>query len=129
MNLIQVRTVLVWMIISLKNYHYLDSYMESITPETISKIINQPEYLLFYFTAKWCGPCQKIKPMVVKLQEGLQTNNIKFYVIDIDDNDELCEKCNVSSVPTFILFKDKKEVGQCKGADIVPVANLIKPYC
>ena len=103
--------------------------MESITPETISQIINQPEYLLFYFTASWCGPCRKIKPMVLKLQEGLQTNNIKFYVVDIDANGDLCEKCNVTSVPTFILFKDKKEVGQCKGADIKAVAELLKPHC
>ena len=103
--------------------------MEEITPETISQIINQPEYLLFYFTASWCGPCRKIKPLVLKLQEGLETTNIKFYVVDIDSNGDLCEKCNVTSVPTFILFKDKKEVGQCKGANITAVAELLKPYC
>ena len=67
--------------------------------------------------------------MILKLQEGLQTTNIKFYMIDIDDNDDLCEKCGITSVPTFILFKDKKEVGQTKGANIESVANLIKPYC
>ena len=119
------------MIISLyKNKNiFLLNKMEYITEDNIREIINQPEYLLFYFTAKWCGPCQKIKPMILKLKEGLNTDKIKFYMIDIDDNDELCEKCNVTSVPTFILFKDKKEVGQCKGANIVPVANLIKPYC
>ena len=103
--------------------------MESITEDTIREIINQPEYLLFYFTAKWCGPCQKIKPMIIKLKEGLETDKIKFYMIDIDENDDLCEKCNITSVPTFILFKDNKEIGQCKGANIIPVAELIKPYC
>ena len=103
--------------------------MECITEENVKQIIEQPEYLLFYFTASWCGPCQKIKPQIIKLKEGLQTNNIKFYMIDIDENDTLCEKCNIKSVPTFILFKDKKEIGQCKGANIVPVAELIKPYC
>jgi thioredoxin 1 len=103
--------------------------MECITEDNVKDIINQPEYLLFYFTASWCGPCQMIKPQIQQLQEGLQSNHIKFYMIDIDENDTLCEKCNVSSVPTFILFKDKKEVGQCKGSNIVPVAELIKPYC
>lgn len=103
--------------------------MENITEENVSEIINQEEYLLFYFTAKWCGPCQRIKPMILELKEGLKTDNIKFYMIDIDENDDLCEKCKITSVPTFILFKNKKEVGQCKGADIISVANLIKPYC
>ena len=28
-----------------------------------------------------------------------------------------------------LLFKDKKEVGQTKGANIQSVAELIKPYC
>uniref|UniRef100_A0A6C0CCR5 Thioredoxin domain-containing protein n=1 Tax=viral metagenome TaxID=1070528 RepID=A0A6C0CCR5_9ZZZZ len=103
--------------------------MECINCDNVKTIIEQPEYLLFYFTAKWCGPCQKIKPMIIKLMEGLDSTKIKFYTVDIDENDDLCEKCNIKSVPTFILFKDKNEIGQCKGADIVPVANLIKPYC
>ena len=60
--------------------------MECITEENVKQIIEQPEYLLFYFTASWCGPCQKIKPQIIKLKEGLQTNNIKFYMIDIDEN-------------------------------------------
>ena len=103
--------------------------MDEITEDNVRDIIDQDEYLLFYFTAKWCGPCQKIKPMILKLKEGLQTDNIKFYMIDIDENDTLCEKCRITSVPTFMLLKDKKEVGQVKGANIVPVAELIKPYC
>ena len=103
--------------------------MEEVTTDNIRDIISQPHYLLFYFTATWCGPCQKVKPMILQLKEGLQTDNVKFYLVDIDENDDLCATCNVTSVPTFILFKDKKEVGQCKGASIVPVAELIKPYC
>ena len=103
--------------------------MDSVNVDNIKEIINKPEYLLFYFTASWCGPCQKIKPMILELQKGLQTNNVKFFMVDIDENDDLCEKCNVKSVPTFILFKDKKEVGQCSGANIQSIADLIKPYC
>ena len=103
--------------------------MDEITEDNIRDILNQSEYLLFYFTAKWCGPCQTIKPLILKLKDGLKTDNIKFYLIDIDENDDLCEKCKVTSVPTFILFKDKKEVGQTKGANILSVAELIKPYC
>ena len=103
--------------------------MEEITQDNITQILQQDEYLLFYFTASWCGPCQKIKPMILKLKDGLQTDNIKFYTIDIDENDELCEKCGITSVPTFILFKNKKSLGTTKGANIVSVAELIKPYC
>ena len=103
--------------------------MEEITEDNISDILNQSNYLLFYFTAKWCGPCQKIKPMILKLKEGLKTDKVKFYMIDIDENDDLCEKCRVTSVPTFILFKDRQSVGVTRGANIVSVAELIKPYC
>ena len=103
--------------------------MDEITEDNIREILQQDEYLLFYFTAKWCGPCQTVKPMILKLKEGLKTDNIKFYMVDIDENDNLCEKCGITSVPTFMLLKDKQEVGQVKGADIVPVAELIKPYC
>jgi len=67
--------------------------------------------------------------MIQKLSEGLDETKIKVCMVDIDEHDDLCEKCNVKSVPTFILFKNKEEVGQCGGANIEAVAELIKPYC
>ena len=62
------------------------------TDKNFNEQIGANKLSLVQFSASWCGPCRKIKPMVLKLQEGLQTNNIKFYVVDIDANGDLCEK-------------------------------------
>ena len=103
--------------------------MKSITENDISFMKDKECYILFYFTAKWCGPCQKIKPLLEKLSEGSDPTKLEIYMVDIDENDDLCEKCGITSVPTFMLFKHKEEVGQCGGANIEKVADLIKPYC
>ena len=49
-------------------------------------------YILYYFTASWCGPCQRIWEDFLKLTESYQ---IIFFKIDIsdDENNEICEKC------------------------------------
>ena len=103
--------------------------MKSIENNDISMLKDKTCHILFYFTATWCGPCQKIKPMIQKLSDGLTTDTLRIYMVDIDENDDLCEKCGITSVPTFMLFKNKEEVGQCGGANIEKVADLIKPYC
>ena len=103
--------------------------MKEIRNNDISSLKGKECYILFYFTASWCGPCQKIKPMIQKLSDGLTTDSLRIYMVDIDENDDLCEKCGITSVPTFMLFKNKEEVGQCGGANIEKVAELIKPYC
>ena len=103
--------------------------MEQLNDNNKNTILEQSEYLLFYFTASWCQPCQKIKPNIIKLANGLTSNNIKFYMIDIDSNDELTEICKIESVPTFVLIKNKEIINQCKGTNIINVADLIKPYC
>ena len=42
-----------------------------------------------------------------------------IYKIDIDnnENDELCNKCHIESVPTFILIKDRTIIDSVKGAN------------
>ena len=100
--------------------------MEEITEDNISDILNQSEYLLFYFTATWCGPCQKIKPMIEKLSEGLDNSKVEVYMVDIDENDELALELKVKSVPTFYLFHKKKLIDQTSGTDILKVHKLIK---
>ena len=100
--------------------------MESILDNDISHTESKDCYILFYFTADWCGPCQKIKPLLIKLNEGLDSSDIEFYKVDIDNNDKLSEKYNIKSVPSFLLFKKGKLIDECSGADITKVHRLLK---
>ena len=83
-------------------------------------------YLLFYFTAKWCGPCQRIKPLLKKISDGADASKLKVYMIDIDENDEIAKEFQIRSVPTFYLYKKKELIGQTGGADIKKVQELLR---
>ena len=83
---------------------------------------------LLYFTASWCGPCQKIKPFLKELSESLKVEgkyNIEFYMIDIDKNKEFCDKCNIRSVPTFFIMNGKDLLGNLSGADKTKLSEMI----
>lgn len=106
--------------------------MKTISGDECYRTLDDTSYILFYFTASWCGPCQKIYPQIIKLEEEIKeickglTDSIIFYKIDIsdDDNQELCEKCNVTSVPSFLLFKKRNCIDRVSGADINKIKNM-----
>tara|TARA_B110000977_G_scaffold68713_1_gene93245 strand:+ start:40 stop:351 length:312 start_codon:yes stop_codon:yes gene_type:complete len=100
--------------------------MKSITENDISGCKDKDCYLLFYFTATWCGPCQKIKPLLEKISEGADPDKLEVYMIDIDENDNLASEFKIRSVPSFYLYKDKELKGQTGGADIKKVQELLK---
>ena len=100
--------------------------MLSIIDNDISPCKDEEWYLLFYFTAKWCGPCQKIKPLLQKISDGADSSKLKVFMIDIDDNEELAKEFNIRSVPSFYLYKKKEIIGQTGGADIKKVQELLK---
>lgn len=100
--------------------------------DDISKVLtenmNKKVLSLLYFTASWCGPCQKVYPLLNELSDKLSENNnynIEFYKIDIDKNEEFCEKCDIRSVPTFFVMNGKNLLSQCTGADIQTIGNMI----
>jgi thioredoxin 1 len=69
---------------------------------------------ILYFTAEWCNPCKKTKPIV----EQLNTEQImaKFFIIDVDSDIERTKDFEIRSVPTFIVMKDNKEIHRVTGA-------------
>ena len=69
---------------------------------------------IFYFTADWCKPCEKTKPIVEELNR--ESSEIKFQMIDVDLEIELIKKFEVKSVPTFIVLKDGIEINRVTGA-------------
>jgi len=68
---------------------------------------------VFYFTADWCYPCKKVKPIVEEINRD---SIIKFQSIDVDSEIELAKKFEIRSIPTFILLKDGKEIKRITGA-------------
>lgn len=55
------------------------------------------------FTATWCGPCQRIAPILDELAKEY-TDKIAVYKVDIDKNRELAKAFNVSSIPAILYI-------------------------
>ncbi len=68
---------------------------------------------ILYFTAEWCNPCKRTRPIAEELD---RENVIKFQFIDADDNGDLCRKFEIKAIPTFILIEDNKEIRRMNGA-------------
>lgn len=80
---------------------------------------------VLYFTAEWCNPCQRTKPIAEELKrDGL----VDFVFVDADTEVELLEKFGIKSVPTYILLEDGREVKRMNGAktreDFLKFINL-----
>ena len=105
--------------------------METLIGDNCFRILDKEQYIIFYFTATWCKPCQSIYPDLLKLIEKIDKNKILFYKIDIDENDnnEICEKCNVTSVPTYLLFRNRSLITKSSGANINNIINMINNFC
>ena len=68
---------------------------------------------ILYFTADWCQPCKKVKPIV----EDLNREHFPgiFQIIDVDIETDMAKTFKISAVPTFILFDDGRESSRVTG--------------
>ncbi|MDR1101433.1 MAG: thioredoxin [Clostridiales bacterium] len=80
-----------------------------ITNENFNELINGEQPVLVDFHAAWCGPCQRIAPMVEQIVDELHGVALVAKA-DVDECPEIAREFNVASVPTFIVFKNGEEV-------------------
>ncbi len=72
------------------------------------EVLNNNIKVLADFNANWCGPCRMLKPIIEEIAEN--NDKIKIVSINIDDEEELAEKYEISSIPCLILFENGKEI-------------------
>ena len=101
-----------------------------ITEEEFNEIINNGhELVVVNFFAEWCMPCLMISPIIDELSELDSMKQVKFTKINVDDNQSLAQKYQVSSLPCLVIFKDGKEVGRIIGAQPAEdIEEKIKNY-
>ncbi|HLO80049.1 MAG TPA: rhodanese-like domain-containing protein [Chitinophagaceae bacterium] len=83
-----------------------------ISGEQYSKYTAQTGLVLIDFGAPWCPPCKKMEPVMAEVKKKAL---VTVQYVDGGANTDLMNQQKVEAMPTFILYKNGKEVWRKQG--------------
>lgn len=78
------------------------------------EVLNSDKRVLVDFYADWCGPCKILSPRVAEIAN--ENKDLKVVKINVDQNEDLARKYNISSMPTLLVIEKGKELNRVVGA-------------
>lgn len=77
------------------------------------------------FWATWCGPCKKMEPSLLQLENEFPT--IKFLSVDVDQVPTLAQKFRIKTIPSLIIIRDGNEINRVTGMSLIdPLRKLFQ---
>jgi thioredoxin len=80
-----------------------------ISSDAYNHLIQSHSKVLIDFNAKWCGPCQKMKPFMTALESSMK-DEVTIVPLDADENSSQAEQLNIEGLPTLLLYENGKEI-------------------
>ena len=76
---------------------------------------------LMDFNAPWCAPCRSQEPILEELAQKFQ-GKASVAAMNLDENRDIAARLGILSIPTLIIFKNRKEIQRFVG--LQPEATL-----
>lgn len=86
-----------------------------ISTPNFEAFIRTHKYTVIDFYADWCGPCKMMSPIMAKLSEKFKNQNIYFGKVNINLEQPIAQRFNITSIPTVIIFDQGKPINQFVG--------------
>lgn len=86
--------------------------VKEINSVEFKEVIKEGKVVVDFF-ATWCGPCKMLSPVMDNIANDLQ--NIKFFKVDVDKNEDIAREYGIMSIPTIIIFNDGEVVNTLVG--------------
>ncbi|KAI5454221.1 hypothetical protein NCC49_004284 [Naganishia albida] len=94
--------------------------------ENIVKSLPPNKACVVDFHAVWCGPCHMIAPTFQQLSQ--KYGHVQFLKVDVDKVPQISAKYSVRAMPTFIVLKGGKVVGEMKGANPAGLTSMVSQH-
>ena len=99
--------------------------MDSVNELDFEEIIKSEELTIIDFSATWCMPCRMLAPILEQVADKM--DNVNFYNLDIDENEDIAKRYRIFSVPTLLAFKKGKMIDSLVGLNSYEdVLNFVK---
>ena len=111
----------------------------TLNKDNFESTISDNDTVIVDFWASWCGPCTQFAPVFEDASE--QHDDIVFGKVNTEEQQELAQSFNVSSIPTLMVFRENvllysqpgalpsemftDLIGQVKGLDMEQVHKQI----
>ena len=79
------------------------------------EVVQSKVPVLVDFWAPWCGPCRMVSPVLDQIADEMG-GKLRIAKVNVDENQELAVAYRVSSIPSFVLFKDGQVADRALGA-------------
>lgn len=93
------------------------------TDQNVHEIIASGKPVVIDFWATWCGPCQRMAPVVEELAEEYK-DSVVIGKYNIEEENDLTTQYRIMSIPTILFFKNGKQVRDLRLAGAQPKENL-----
>lgn len=100
-----------------------------ITDQNAAEILAGDKLVVIDFWATWCGPCQRLTPIIEELTQEYEGRAI-IGKYNVDEGDELTSQFGIRNIPVVLMLKGgevvAKKVGVASKADLQKLidANL-----
>ena len=99
----------------------MSEILNPVGEEEFKNAISGDKPVLVDFWATWCNPCSMQSPIIHEFSEEMG-DKVKVVKVDVDQNEALCYKYGVASIPMLAVFKNGEMVDKTVG--LTPKASL-----